>query len=192
MKATLLLGIGVGGIIGIVIAVALVIGIIAWAISIRNKCHILKIKIEEAESDIDVALTKRFDLLTKQLDIVKGYAKHEKDTLIAVTEMRANMSPKEKSEANASMDSAAKQINILAEQYPDLKANTNFKELQVVTADVEEHLQASRRVFNANVNKYNAYIVVFPNNIIANMMKCKPYEFFEAEETKKQDVKMEF
>lgn len=192
MKATLLLGIGVGGIIGIVIAVALVIGIIAWAISIRNKCHILKIKIEEAESDIDVALTKRYDLLTKQLDIVKGYAKHEKDTLIAVTEMRANMSPKEKSEANASMDSAAKQINILAEQYPDLKANTNFKELQVVTADVEEHLQASRRVFNANVNKYNAYIVVFPNNIIANMMKCKPYEFFEAEETKKQDVKMEF
>lgn len=192
MKATLLLGIGVGGIIGIVIAVALVIGIIAWAISIRNKCHILKIKIEEAESDIDVALTKRFDLLTKQLDIVKGYAKHEKETLIAVTEMRANMSPKEKSEANASMDSASKQINILAEQYPDLKANTNFKELQVVTADVEEHLQASRRVFNANVNKYNAYIVVFPNNIIANMLKCKPYEFFEAEETKKQDIKMEF
>lgn len=192
MKTALLLNIGIGGIIGIVIAVALVIGIIAWAISIRNKCHVLKIKIDEAESDIDVALTKRFDLLTKQLDIVKGYAKHEKDTLIAVTEMRANMSPKEKSEANASMDSAAKQINILAEQYPDLKANTNFKELQVVTADVEEHLQASRRVFNANVNKYNAYIVVFPNNIIANMMKCKPYEFFEAEETKKQDVKMEF
>lgn len=192
MKTALLLNISIGGIIGIVIAVALIIGIIAWAISIRNKCHVLKIKIDEAESDIDVALTKRFDLLTKQLDIVKGYAKHEKDTLIAVTEMRANMSPKEKSEANASMDSAAKQINILAEQYPDLKANTNFKELQVVTADVEEHLQASRRVFNANVNKYNAYIVVFPNNIIANMMKCKPYEFFEAEETKKQDVKMEF
>lgn len=192
MKTALLLNISIGGIIGIVIAVALVIGIIAWAISIRNKCHVLKIKIDEAESDIDVALTKRFDLLTKQLDIVKGYAKHEKDTLIAVTEMRANMSPKEKSEANASMDSAAKQINILAEQYPDLKANTNFKELQVVTADVEEHLQASRRVFNANVNKYNAYIVVFPNNIIANMMKCKPYDFFEAEETKKQDVKMEF
>lgn len=192
MKTALLLNIGIGGIIGIVIAVALVIGIIAWAISIRNKCHVLKIKIDEAESDIDVALTKRFDLLTKQLDIVKGYAKHEKDTLIAVTEMRANMSPKEKSEANASMDSAAKQINILAEQYPDLKANTNFKELQIVTADVEEHLQASRRVFNANVNKYNAYIVVFPNNIIANMMKCKPYEFFEAEEAKKQDVKMEF
>lgn len=192
MKTALLLNISIGGIIGIVIAVALVIGIIAWAISIRNKCHVLKIKIDEAESDIDVALTKRFDLLTKQLDIVKGYAKHEKETLIAVTEMRANMSPKEKSEANASMDSAAKQINILAEQYPDLKANTNFKELQVVTADVEEHLQASRRVFNANVNKYNAYIVVFPNNIIANMMKCKPYEFFEAEETKKQDVKMEF
>lgn len=192
MKTALLLNISIGGIIGIVIAVALVIGIIAWAISIRNKCHILKIKIDEAESDIDVALTKRFDLLTKQLDIVKGYAKHEKETLIAVTEMRANMSPKEKSEANASMDSASKQINILAEQYPDLKANTNFKELQVVTADVEEHLQAARRVFNANVNKYNAYIVVFPNNIIANMMKCKPYEFFEAEETKKQDVKMEF
>lgn len=192
MKTALLLNISIGGIIGIVIAVALIIGIIAWAISIRNKCHVLKIKIDEAESDIDVALTKRFDLLTKQLDIVKGYAKHEKDTLIAVTEMRANMSPKEKSEANASMDSAAKQINILAEQYPDLKANTNFKELQVVTADVEEHLQASRRVFNANVNKYNAYIVVFPNNIIANMLKCKPYEFFEAEETKKQDVKMEF
>lgn len=192
MKATLLLDISIGGIIGIVIAVALVIGIIAWAISIRNKCHTLKIKIEEAESDIDVALTKRYDLLTKQLDIVKGYAKHEKETLVAVTEMRANMSPKEKSDANATMDSAAKQINILAEQYPDLKANTNFKELQIVTADVEEHLQASRRVFNANVNKYNAYIVVFPNNIVANMLKCKPYEFFEAEETKKQDVKMEF
>lgn len=187
-----LLAISTGGIVGIVIAAVIVLALIIWIITARNKFHILKIKVEEAGSDIDVALTKRFDLLTKQLDIVKGYAKHERETLIEVTGMRTGMSPKEKSEYNAQLDAAAKQLNIMVEQYPQLRAAENFTQLQRTTADVEEHLQAARRVYNANINAYNQAIVVFPSNIIANVMKLKPMEFFEAEEAKKQDVKMEF
>lgn len=187
-----LLAISTGGLIGIIIAAVIVVALIIWIITARNKFHILKIKIEESGSDIDVALTKRYDLLTKQLDIVKGYAKHERETLINVTGMRTGMTPKEQSDYNAQLDAAAKQLNIMVEQYPQLRAVENFKQLQITTADVEEHLQAARRVYNANINAYNKAIVVFPSNIIANIMKLKPIEFFEAEENKKQDVKMEF
>lgn len=187
-----LVSLSVGAIVGIVVAAAAVLGVIIYVIVIRNKFHLLKQKIEEAGSDIDVALTKRFDLLTKQLEIVKGYAKHEKETFVSVTEMRTGMSPKDKAAYNAELDAVSKQLNIMVEQYPQLRAVESFTQLQRTTADVEEHLQAARRVYNANINAYNNAIIIFPNSIIANIMKLTKDDYFEAEETKREDVKMEF
>ncbi|MEG1509241.1 MAG: LemA family protein [Clostridia bacterium] len=189
---TLLNEIGIGAIIGIVVALAVVIGIIAFFISYYNQFVKLKVKISEAESGIDVALTKRYDLLTKQKDTVKGYAKHEKETLTEVVAMRSGMTAAEKDIANSSMNQLQKDINFLVEKYPDLKASENFKTLQYSISDVEEHLQASRRTFNANVSLYNRLVLSFPSNIIASIFHFAKIDFFEAEEPKKADVKMDF
>ncbi len=175
----------------IIIAVVVVLTII-WFISTSNSLKTSIVKIEEAESGIDVALTKRYDVLTKMLETVKGYAKHEKETIIEAINMRRGMSLPEKNEVNAKMDSAFSKLNILAENYPDLKASENFKALQLSIADVEEHLQAARRLYNSTVSSYNQRIVTFPTSLVASMTHHTKKEFFEAEETKKQDVEIKF
>ncbi len=151
-----------------------------------------KIKVKESLSGIDVALTKRFDTLTKMLDVVKGYQKHEKDMLTEIVRLRSGMTMSERNAANASMDKATRDINILAENYPELRSSANFVELQKTIADVEEHLQAARRLYNANVTSYNTKIVMFPNSIVAGMMGAQAEEFFVADEIKRQDVAMNF
>lgn len=189
---------GMGAIIGIIIAVVVVIiaiSLIGWWISTGNRLKREMVKCDEAASGIDVALTKRFDLLTKEVATVKGYAKHEKETLTAVISMRqpaSNASMKEKAEFSGQMTKAFDSINIVAERYPDLKANTNFIALQNQISEVEEQLQAARRVYNSNVTIYNQDIVVFPSSIVANHLKCTRRDFFEAEAAKREDVKIEF
>lgn len=178
-------------VIGIIIGVVLLV-ILGWIIGTSNRLNRLNVKIDEAESGIDVALTKRYDVLTKMVDTVKGYAKHEKELLLGSIQLRKGMTIQEKNEANAQMDQTMGRINALAENYPDLKANTNFEKLQTSIADVEEHLQAARRLYNANVSTLNQMIVTFPASIIANAKGTKKREFFEAETHKKDDVKIEF
>lgn len=188
----------IGAIIGIVVAiivVILVISVIAWWIKTGNLLKREVVKIDESSSGIDVALTKRYDLLTKAVAVVKGVAKHEKETLIGVIEMRrpaADASMKEKSEFATSMTKAFDSINIVAEKYPEIKANQNFTALQNQISEVEEQLQAARRVYNSNVSIYNQDIVVFPKSIVANHLRMVKRDFFEAEETKRQDVSIEF
>lgn len=188
----------IGAIIGIVVAiivVILVISVIAWWIKTGNLLKREVVKIDESSSGIDVALTKRYDLLTKAVTVVKGVAKHEKETLIGVIEMRrpaADASMKEKSEFATSMTKAFDSINIVAEKYPEIKANQNFTALQNQISEVEEQLQAARRVYNSNVSIYNQDIVVFPKSIVANHLRMVKRDFFEAEETKRQDVSIEF
>jgi LemA protein len=182
----------------IVIAVLLVlIAIIffSWWIGAANRLRREQVKIDEAASGIDVALTKRFDLLTKTVATVKGYAKHESETLTAVMGMRrpaADASMKDKADFSNQITKAFDSINVVAEQYPDLKANTNFLALQNQIAEVEEQLQASRRVYNSNVSLYNQEIIVFPTSIVARHYGFVKRDFFEAEEAKRQDVKIEF
>lgn len=181
----------------LIILVVVVLIILLWLITSYNGLQTGKIKVEEAESGIDVALTKRFDVLTKMVDVVKGYAKHEKETLENVIAMRNKVhlpkaSIKEKQEIASQMDQAMKAINVVVEQYPELKANENFKHLQMTIADVEEHLQAARRVYNANVSSFNQKVQLFPSNIVAGMFHFTTKEFFEAEEFKRQDVEMKF
>lgn len=179
-----------GIIIGIIVLILVII--IVWYISTCNRLKRAIVKIDEADSGIDVALTKRYDVLTKMLDVAKGYAKHEKETLGEVIKLRKGMSIAEKQEANNKMTDTLGKINVLAEAYPELKSSENFKALQLSISDVEEHLQAARRLYNANISSYNQDIVTFPTSIVAGMKEFTKKEFFEAEDAKKEDVKMEF
>jgi LemA protein len=188
------------GIVVLVIVALLVIvvlSIVVWAIRTGNWFRQTKVKIDESKSSIDVALTKRYDLLTKSLATVKGYAKHESETLIKVIQMRnpqgvTGMNMQEKSDFAAQLDKASKEINIVLEKYPELKADTQFTMLQNQISDSEENLQAARRIFNSNISVYNQRVVTWPSSIIANHYGYIKEAFFEAEAEKRQDVKIEF
>ncbi len=170
----------------LIIAIILLFIIIIWYINTYNKLKRATIKIDEALSGIDVALTKRYDVLTKTIEVVKGYAKHEKEVLFAVIKLRENMTIKERNVASNKMDENFQKINALAENYPNLKADENFKMLQKTIIDVEEHLQAARRLYNSNVAIYNELISRIPSNIVANNLKMTKKEFFEAKENEKE------
>lgn len=177
---------------GLYILIGVVAVVLIAFISISNGLNRARVKIDEAGSDIDVSLTKRYDVLTKMVDVVKGYTKYEKDTIFEAIRLRQNMTMQEKNEANRMMDESFARIHALAENYPDLKASANYNTLQKAIADVEEHLQASRRLYNANVSSYNQKIATFPTSLIAGMKGLSKEEFFSAEEHKRQDVKMDF
>jgi len=179
-----------GGIIAIAAAVVVLV-IVIWAISTSNRFKVLLVKIGEADSGIDVALTKRYDTLTKMLDVVKGYAKHEAEVLSQIVKLRTGMSMDEKTEVNKCMNEIMGKLNIIVENYPELKASANYIKLKDAIRDAENHLQAARRVFNMNVSAYNQAIVVFPNSIVAGQTH-KAKQFFEADETQRGDVKMDF
>jgi len=183
-------------IIGILIVVVLLVLIIfGWIISTTNAFRRMQIKIDESESSIDVALTKRYDLLTKMFSAVKGYMKHEKETLTEVVKMRQpshGASIKEKQEFANQVTRGLESINVVVEQYPDLKANQNMMKLQDASVEVEENLSAARRVYNSNVSVYNQKVVVFPSSMIAKWKNFEKRDFFEADEMKRQDVKFDF
>ena len=177
----------------IIIAIVVVVLLIfVWYISTSNSSKVAGLKVDESESGIDVALTKRYDVLTKMLDAVKGYQQYEKSVLTDMVKLRKGMSIEEKNEANRNMDKVADNIRVLVESYPQLRADSSFMELQKAIVDVEEHLQAARRLYNSNVNRYNAKVIVFPNSIVANRMGAAKKELFVAEEYKRQDVKLQF
>ena len=125
------------------------------------------------------------------IDVVKAYAKHEKETLFEVINLRKDMTMQEKNDANKAMDENFKRINVVAENYPELKSSENYKTLQQSIADVEEHLQASRRLYNSNVSLFNQMLVTFPTSSIAKNKGLTKKDFFEADETKKEDVKID-
>lgn len=177
--------------VGLITIGVIVLIIFIWYILISNKLNRLVIKIDESFSGIDVALTKRYDVLTKMMDVVKAYTKHEKETIFEVIKLRSDMSLKEKREVNQIMDETFKKISVIAENYPELKSSTNYNVLQRSIADVEEHLQAARRFYNSNISLYNQQIVSFPSNIVAKNKKMKQKDFFEIDEIKKNDVKIE-
>ncbi|VEU82665.1 LemA family [Acholeplasma hippikon] len=168
---------------------------IAWYISTVNSFRTMIVKIDESESSIDIALTKRYDLLTKMVSATKGYMKHESETLAKVIEMRQparNASISEKQDFANQLSQGLSQLNVVVEQYPDLKASANFAKLQSATVEVEENLQAARRVYNSNVSIYNQKLVVFPSSLVAGWKNFTKRDFFEAEAVKRQDVDFNF
>ena len=177
----------------LIIALVLIVFLsVTWWIGTHNRFKRGEIKIEEALSGIEVALTKRFDMLIKLLDTAKGYAAHEKDVLYEVIKLRKGMSISEMNGANAQMDGLAGRLNVVAESYPELRSSDVFRELTAGIRDAEEHLQAARRLYNSNVSGYNQSIAVFPSSVVAGSMRLFPREFFEAEEQKRADVQMKF
>ena len=177
----------------VVIVAVVVSGAIFWYISTMNRFERLAVKIAESDSGIDVALTKRFDTLTKTLDVCKAYAKHETELLMNLVKLRGgHMNLDEKNEVNRRMDEVSGKINVMAEAYPELKSSENFKQLQLAIADVEEHLQAARRIYNMNVSFFNQLLAAWPSGAIGRRRGHAPKGFFQAEERKREDVKMEF
>ncbi|MBO4400181.1 MAG: LemA family protein [Lachnospiraceae bacterium] len=173
--------------IGVIVGVVALI-VLIWWVSTLNGLKQTKIKIQEASSGIDVALTKRFDVLTKMVDVAKSYAKFEKETILEAVKLRKGMTITEKNQAAEAMSEVQREINFLAENYPQLHANENFRQLQVAIMDVEEHLQGARRAYNANVSALNQKIVAFPTSIVAGASGITQETFFEAEAQKRGDV----
>ncbi len=175
----------------------LIIGIIAiilvlWTIITSNGLIRKRNKVEEARSGIEVALTKRYDMLTKLLDVAKNYARHEEKIFTTVIKLRQGMSLEELQEADASMNQMTSSLAAMAEAYPQLSADTVFKELQVGIRDAEDQLQAARRVYNANVTSFNTAVEIFPSSIIAGMKKMTKNELYRADTVHHADVKMDF
>ncbi len=177
-------------IIGVILVIVLVC--VIWWISTGNRFKRMAIRISEALSGIEVALTKRYDMLTKLLDTAKGYAAHETGLFSQVIELRRGMSVSELGEKNAQMDELSARIIAVAESYPQLRSAVIFRDLQAGIRDAEEHLQAARRLYNSNVTAFNTAVEVFPSSIVAKSQRLQKYEFFAAEAVKREDVKMSF
>ena len=172
---------------GMLIIIA-ILGI--YIISIYNKFIQVKNKVEEALSGIDVALARRYATLTNTVEVVKGYVKHEKEVLLKVVELRQNPTMKDRVMLDENQSEAISQIFALQESYPELKANQQFLALQDTIRDLEEHLAASRRMYNSNVSIYNNLVLSFPSNLIGNMMNAQKQEYFQATGEERKNVQV--
>jgi LemA protein len=173
----------------IVVIVIFVIGTYNGFIKLRNLC-------DNAWSDVDVQLKRRYDLIPNLVNTVKGYAKHEKQLFENVTKARAEATaaktPAEQSKAENMLTGALRQLFAVAENYPELKANTNFLNLQDNLSQIEGDIQNARRYYNAVVRDNNIKVESFPSNIIASIFNFKKREFFETEEGERAVPKVEF
>lgn len=179
------------------IVVAVVALLVLVAIGIYNKLVTLNVRTDEAWSDIDVQMKRRYDLIPNLVETVKGYAKHEKEAFENVTKARAEAlsatGVSDKAKAENQIEGALKSIFAVAEAYPELKANQNFAQLQADLTDTEDKIQASRRFYNSNVREMNIAVQTFPTNIFADMFKFKKRDLFEIDEPEaKEPVKVNF
>ena len=194
-----LLGLSTGAVIGIVLGgLALVcLCILLWAIMCRNNLVRLRNNCDEAYSTMDVYMKKRYDLVPNLVETVKGYTKHEKDTFKEVVEARnaaMNATGAEKAKAEGAFGKELRTfVTALAEQYPELKANTNFIDLQNQLQKIEEDIAYSRKYFNGTVKEYNNKVEMFPSNIIAKRYGFAKRDMFEVDDAaERKAVKVEF
>lgn len=177
--------------------IALIIGgvlaiVLLYGVSIYNRLVKLRNLVQEAWSSIDVMLKKRHDLIPNLVETVKGYATHERETLENVTRARNlalgadSVEAKEAAEKN--LNQAMVNLFAVAEQYPDLKANANFQQLQAELSSIENDIEKSRRYYNGTVRENNTLVESFPSNIIANMYKFEKSKFFELENIADREV----
>jgi LemA protein len=174
------------------VILAVVVVLLLALVLIYNGLVKAKVRVDEAWSDITVQLKRRADLIPNLVNTVKGYAKHEKTVFEDVTKARAAVTdakgPAEAGKAENQFQAALKSLFAVAEAYPDLKANENFKELQAELVDTEDKIQASRRFYNGSVRDLNTKIQVFPTNIFAGMLGFKSREFFEVDEGDRANI----
>lgn len=174
----------------------IVIGVALYLVGIYNSLVALKNDIDRSFADIDVVLKQRHDELPKLVDTCKGYMQYEQKTLQAITDartayMRAT-TPAEKIQADNMVSGALKTLFAVAENYPDLKANSNFMQLQGRITELESKIAERRERFNADVNAFNIRIAQIPANIIAGFMGLQPHALFQVEATDREDVKISF
>ncbi|MBP7671207.1 LemA family protein [Candidatus Gracilibacteria bacterium] len=178
------------------ILLLLIVAVVAFLVFVYNNLVKLKNKVDEGWADIDTQLKRRYDLLPNLVETVKGYAAHESQTFENVVQARsAAMNAQtvaEKEQAENMITGALKTIFALAENYPDLKANQNFLNLQNTLKEIEEHIQMSRRYYNGTVRDFNTTTQIFPNNLVASKLGFKDREFFQANEEEKQNVAVNF
>jgi LemA protein len=172
----------------IILGVVVVIGIFIWAT--YNSLVTLRVRVDEAFSDINVQLKRRLDLIPNLVETVKGYAKHESGVFAAVTEARSNAmnadGVKDTAQAENQLEGTLKSLFAVAEAYPDLKANENFKELQRELVDTEDKIQASRRFYNSGVTGLNTKVQTFPANVVAGLFKFENRDFYDVDETERE------
>lgn len=182
--------------IGSIIIIAIIVVLAIWIIAVYNGLIRLKNRVDEAWSDIDVQLKRRHDLIPNLVNTVKGYATHERELFEKVTAARTAamgaQTPAQKEQAENVLSGTLKSLFAVAENYPDLKANQNFLELQRELTDTEDKIQAARRFYNGNVRDFNIKIEIFPNNIFAKVLNFTKREFFEAQEGEKEVVNVQF
>lgn len=178
------------------ILIGIILILIVYLVATYNGFVILKTRIGEALSGIDVQLKRRADLIPNLVETVKGYAKHEKSVFENVTRARAALlkaeSLPQKAEANNMLTGALKSLFAVAEAYPALRASENFQDLQRQLEDTEDKVAYSRQFYNSNVLDYNTKVKIFPSNLIAGSFGFKEYEFFEATDEEKKKVKVKF
>ncbi len=173
----------------------IVVLVLLWLVLSFNNLVSLKNRIENAWAQIDVQLKRRYDLIPNLVNTVKGYMKHEKDTLTEITKMRASLisgSVEGRAKANNMLTDALKSVFAVAESYPNLKANENFKSLQDELAGTENKISYVRTAYNDSVLSFNSTIAMFPTNIIAGMFGFSKKPYFEAAEGERKAVKVEF
>ena len=181
--------------IGIIIAVVIVL-LLLWIVSVYNNLVRARQKVKNSWSQIDVQLQRRFDLIPNLVETVKGYAKHESETLENVVKARntylSATTPEAQMEANGELTQAISKLFALAEAYPDLKANTNFVKMQEDLKETEDKISYARQFYNDTVLKYNNKVEVIPTNIIAGLFGFKKEAFFEAQGAERENVQVKF
>lgn len=178
--------------IALIVVIALVAIVLLYGVSVYNKLVKFRNLVQEAWSSIDVMLKKRYDLIPNLVETIKGYATHERETLDSVTQARTMAknagSVQEKEAAEKNLNQAMMNLFAVAEQYPDLKANTNFQQLQNELSSLESDIEKSRRYYNGTARENNTLVESFPSNIIANMYKFEKAPFFELQNTAEREV----
>lgn len=168
----------------------IILFVILFVVLLYNSLVRIRNRKEEAWSDIDVQLKRRYDLIPNLVSTVKGYVKHEQETLAKVTEMRTKALEADgvqaKGQAENMLTGALKSIFAVAENYPDLQASQNFVELQKELSDTENKIQSARRFYNSTVQDLNTAVQTFPKNVVAGMFGFKEEEFFELDEEEKE------
>ena len=178
------------------ILILVLVLIVLWVISVYNSLIALRNRVKDQWAQIDVQLKRRFDLIPNLVETVKGYTKHESETLEAVIKARntyvSATVPEEQMKADGELTKAISKLFALTESYPDLKANTNFQALQQELTETESKIAAARQFYNDTVMVYNNKVSMVPSNIIASLFKFNKEAFFEANETERQNVQVKF
>ena len=183
--------------LAVIIIVAILVVLVLIFVGVNNSMIGARNRVDEAWSGIDVQLKRRHDLVPNLVETVKGYATHERETFEKVTEARAEamkaQGPAQAGAAEGRLNAVLGDLRAIAENYPELRATENFQQLQRELTELEDEIQASRRIYNSNVQTYNTKIHVFPNTVIASMRNFEAREFFEiTDETEREPARVSF